>query len=344
MELLAVVGMHRSGTSLVAGMLRELGWDVGPEADLMPAKPDNPRGFVEHLPAVQINDRLLYRGGGSWAEPPALPAGWERAEALDDLRVEAREVVAGLSSTGSGRTLFKDPRLSLTLPFWQTVVDVPRVVLVLRPPRPVVRSLLRREDGMSAADAAALYTRYLLSALAIDADVHVVDPGDLMRSPEEELQSLSRALDHDPTSRELEQALASIDADLWGRSSHADEELGASPELEAAERLHSLVRGGDAEAWRSTLGGLVPATSLERLEARHRADLVDVEERLAESRARAERLRVERDDAREHHDIMRDQRDACLREIDRLRAERDRISGERDAARRRLVRRGPADR
>ena len=49
MKLFVVVGMHRSGTSIVSRLLNLLGAHLGPEDDLMPPKPDNPTGFWEAL-------------------------------------------------------------------------------------------------------------------------------------------------------------------------------------------------------------------------------------------------------------------------------------------------------
>ena len=47
-----VLGMHRSGTSAVTGVLERMGCRLGPEAVRMPAQPDNPRGFGELLTAT----------------------------------------------------------------------------------------------------------------------------------------------------------------------------------------------------------------------------------------------------------------------------------------------------
>ena len=60
---LLVLGMHRSGTSAVAGALRLAGVDLG--ADLMAPAADNPKGFFEHAGVVAIHDRLLQALGRS---------------------------------------------------------------------------------------------------------------------------------------------------------------------------------------------------------------------------------------------------------------------------------------
>jgi hypothetical protein len=280
----------------------------------MPAKPDNPRGFVEHLPAVRVNDRLLRRLGGSWKRPPAQPPGWEHDAALDDLRAEADEVARALTARDVGPVLVKDPRFSLTLPFWQTVVDVPGVLLVLRPPRPVVASLLRREDGLDAAAAAALWTHYLVAALRHDTAIELVVPGALLASGEPGLRDLADRLGHRVGDDEVAAAMRQVDDDLWGRSTRSvaaptGDEV---PELRLAALLHEAVTGEDGAAWRSGLGTLTPVTELTALLQREHAAT-------AEARAVADQLRQRLDD-------LREQRDGSLATANRLRAERDRAT------------------
>ena len=53
-----VVGMHRSGTSMVTALLHHAGLYLGSEDDLMPATPDNQDGFWESMRFVELNDQL----------------------------------------------------------------------------------------------------------------------------------------------------------------------------------------------------------------------------------------------------------------------------------------------
>ena len=61
---LVILGMHRSGTSSVAGALSLLG-AAAPKTLLEPA-PDNPKGFWESREIVQFNDRVLQAGQSWW--------------------------------------------------------------------------------------------------------------------------------------------------------------------------------------------------------------------------------------------------------------------------------------
>jgi hypothetical protein len=74
-----VLGMHRSGTSALAGMLHHLGVELGDR--LMQASPDNPRGYWEHRDIVAVNHKLMAELGCSWDDIRPLPAKWEESEA-----------------------------------------------------------------------------------------------------------------------------------------------------------------------------------------------------------------------------------------------------------------------
>lgn len=56
---LFVVGMHRSGTSLVTALLALAGADTGPRKQLTGANRHNPKGFWEQNRFRTVNERLL---------------------------------------------------------------------------------------------------------------------------------------------------------------------------------------------------------------------------------------------------------------------------------------------
>ena len=67
LEILCVLGMHRSGTSCLTGSLQEAGLYLG---DCHTWNPHNLKGNRENQEIVDINDRVLADNGGAWDAPP----------------------------------------------------------------------------------------------------------------------------------------------------------------------------------------------------------------------------------------------------------------------------------
>ena len=151
-----IAGMHRSGTSMVAQLLQRAGLFLGDPADLMPPAEENPEGFFEHLGFVRLNDEILNAAGAGWDCPPPTGFAWDDP-ALDPLRERARQLAAPLSASPAWG--WKDPRNSLTVPFWRSALGPLRTVVVVRNPLEVVTSLHRR-NGFSTALGLTLWQLY----------------------------------------------------------------------------------------------------------------------------------------------------------------------------------------
>jgi GT2 family glycosyltransferase len=127
---------------MVAQLLSLCGCHLGREEDLLPPTPDNPDGHWEHIRFVELNDGILHELGGGWDCPPKPPPSWAEGAALTRLRLEARAVLGEFQ--GREPWGWKDPRNSLTLPFWTNLVEGLKVVVCLRNPLEVALSLRRR--------------------------------------------------------------------------------------------------------------------------------------------------------------------------------------------------------
>lgn len=142
MKTIIVLGMHRSATSLVAkGLSNEI--YMGDE--LMPANFGNPEGYFEHMPFVNLNNRILHAAGGSWKNPPTREAILEqepifRAEIQDTLIQHYREAERlGYKICG-----FKDPRTTLTIWLYAPWVQNPHYAFMWRQPGQIAHSLWQR--------------------------------------------------------------------------------------------------------------------------------------------------------------------------------------------------------
>lgn len=201
-----VLGVHRSGTSLLTAGLQALGLDLGPlpvERDI-----DNPRGYFENHVIRSFNDRLLENLGTSWSDShfraemvgldgPAWADWRDKAAALLQAHYGGRAAVA-----------LKDPRITQLLPFWTTVLkDLgwdQHHVLILRHPDEVTESQMQRVGrrperfpGMDTRPAMyALWTtlmRTVLATLAPDERITVRHDA-LLADPKGVLRALSDRL------------------------------------------------------------------------------------------------------------------------------------------------------
>lgn len=208
----AVIGMHRSGTSMVTRMLSLCGLHLGPAEQLSGASASNPTGHFEQTQMLLVNDVVLDRLGLAWDHVPALPPeGWASDPALDDLAARARDIVGVFGSEQDWG--WKDPRTSLTLPFWERAIGEPaRVVTCVRNPLDVAASLMAR-GGMSPRHAFALWHAYSESAVELARtrtgiishyDAYFHDAG-------RELARVCAAIELTPTEAQLAQAAASAD-------------------------------------------------------------------------------------------------------------------------------------
>ena len=192
-----ILGMHRSGTSAVAGLLSQLGIDFGEH--LMPPGYDNELGYWEHLDIVQLHDRLLESLGRSWDDERALPSDWLEREETRNIQSSLKAIV---ERDFAGRRFFglKDPRLCRLLPLWlplfEDLVIEPVFILAVRHPWEVAQSLLRR-NWMPPARSYLLWLRHTLEAERYSRGSRrsVVQYEELLRAPEATLKHLTTALD-----------------------------------------------------------------------------------------------------------------------------------------------------
>ena len=94
-----IVGMHRSGTSMVARLVNMMGAYFGPEGSSLGVAADNPKGFWERSDILIINDKVLDALDTSWfgigriSKPPSF-----KGKNFDSLRKEARKIILGMDA------------------------------------------------------------------------------------------------------------------------------------------------------------------------------------------------------------------------------------------------------
>ena len=139
-----ISGMHRSGTSLTASLMAALSVHLGDH--LLPADSNNRRGYFEDLKFLRFHQRVLSQLCPS-DEPGHADWGWTESENLDISRFrEFRDQAQRLLIAGNrkaGPWGWKDPRTTLFLDFWDSLLDHARYVLVYRFPWDVADSMQR---------------------------------------------------------------------------------------------------------------------------------------------------------------------------------------------------------
>ncbi len=159
-----VLGMHRSGTSAVCGVLSTLGAER-PVREMSPA-PDNAKGFFEPSVIVDLHDELLASAGSRWSDWDPLPASWH-ASALRGSFVDRLLEAARHDFPGSGAFLLKDPRTCRLTDIWFEVLARmecrPLVLLQYREPLEVALSLKKR-NGLPLAEGLLIWLRHILES------------------------------------------------------------------------------------------------------------------------------------------------------------------------------------
>jgi len=140
-----VLGMHRSGTSALAGVLTHLGV-TQPNTPMEPHA-SNPKGFFESVRVRDFNDALLAAAGSSWKDWRPIPQDWFSSAEAQAFQEAACAVVDDEYGTSKLFAL-KDPRICRLFPFWRTVLEKRGTMLLPllthRNPREVAGSLADR--------------------------------------------------------------------------------------------------------------------------------------------------------------------------------------------------------
>lgn len=260
-RLILIVGMHRSGTSLLSSILAGLG--VTLPGRLIPADAANPEGYHEWDRVVDLQEHLLVELDRWWPAEEGLqplPEGWLEHHAT---RRTSRELVELLSShlQGQGPWAIKDPRTSLLLPLWRLVaaeLDLNlQLVLALRHPAEVAASLIQRDGPIVGTDlhrAIGLWLRHTNAVLedGRGLPLAVVDYGDWFRDGSGQLQRLVHTLGLEEAGPERQhKVLAHIRPELH-RQVSTEIELGPRV-VDQYSSWVSMARSTDSEAlWAAT--------------------------------------------------------------------------------------------
>ena len=144
-DCILVLGMHRSGTSAMSGLLQKLGYDLG--QDLMESNIYNQSGYYENNKVVNLNDQLLDQSQSSWHDLSYELITDNCQIDTDDFLDKLNKIIKTEFDSIS-KIAIKDPRIALFLPNWlQALIKLGfnlKIVICLRDVRQVARSLWQR--------------------------------------------------------------------------------------------------------------------------------------------------------------------------------------------------------
>ncbi len=144
-KCLIVLGMHRSGTSAVSGVLQIAGLDPG--KNLLKATEDNSKGFFENALITHLNDEILASLYTSWSDTLRIPGNWHKEERFNEFADKFVEIIND-EFLGERTMTIKDPRLSVLLPFYLKIFErlaiEPVFLLCNRNPVEIAASLDKR--------------------------------------------------------------------------------------------------------------------------------------------------------------------------------------------------------
>lgn len=205
-QVTIVLGMHRSGTSVIARGLAACGVSLG--SNLLGADVSNPSGHWEDLGMFEINEKILKFHHVGWHDLFRFSAQFLSSPQAAQLLDEACRYVLNTFSRETHWS-FKDPRTLRTLPFWIQVferceMDV-SYLLAIRNPRSVVASLKKRNQRLFAEkfldeQAYLLWLSHIVPNLKgiMGRPGVVVDYDEFMAAPESFLRGICESLKMKP--------------------------------------------------------------------------------------------------------------------------------------------------
>ena len=194
-----VLGMHRSGTSMLTGLLYMAGgYTFG---GVFHKGKSNVKGFFERFDVVGQNQKWMQKQQVSWNKN-VLAFDWEQA--LSDKESGAVPFNGGKRALGFFNDpenvpwLQKDPRMCIALKIWLKLLGdrEPAIVFTYRHPLEVAMSLVKRSPGMGVTKALKLWIAYNMRAIQNSRGLCIVKTSNvaLLKDPMSELQRISDEL------------------------------------------------------------------------------------------------------------------------------------------------------
>jgi hypothetical protein len=128
-----ILGMHRSGTSLIAGLLYKCGLNFGNKNNFITPDKFNPYGYFENIEVININKKLLH---GIFGRLNYLfPSDFKNIKK----RFFKHKKVINFQENNFMQCYVKDNRFCLTMSVWPKKIKF--IIFVVRHPQSIAKSL-----------------------------------------------------------------------------------------------------------------------------------------------------------------------------------------------------------
>jgi len=158
-----ILGMHRSGTSALGGVLNIMGLEFGSE--LMKADEGNPKGYFENNFVYRLNKKILNEHNSKWDDYSFTMD--KISDSNKNIYIKEAKSIIMKEFRYAENFAIKDPRICLLFPIWEQAchdlkINI-KIILPFRNPKEVALSLKKR-NNFSMEQSLLLWTHYFLSA------------------------------------------------------------------------------------------------------------------------------------------------------------------------------------
>lgn len=192
-KVVIVVGMHRSGTSLLSLFLSEMGVCMGD--DMLPSSNTNPTGHHEDLFFLKKHSEILNKLDSDWDSPP------EKSKLSNEWHKHIDAISDEINSRKNNKKVWgwKDPRTSLFLDNYIKLLGNPLIIYCKRTSSEVEDSIYAR-DKINKEHSRLLKKHYdseVKKSLENYPESHVleIDFKEIIKEPRKTLENLELFLD-----------------------------------------------------------------------------------------------------------------------------------------------------
>ncbi len=206
-KIFLILGMHRSATSLTAGILYSYGMYAGEEEDLLEADNDNQHGFFENKKVFWLNE-MIWCEHGSYSGQCS-----DKINLISNTKYtnEIRDIIKDLiqNSKENQDIFIKDPRICMVEPVWRKEIKKcgieENIIVVFRHPYEVAKSLQKR-NNINFIYGLKLWFYYNLSILyciaGSDIPVLILKHEDYFNKKTIQMNKLEKFIDYDDINKE----------------------------------------------------------------------------------------------------------------------------------------------